>query len=86
MSKLTLMQGMIYSGDYVNALRAGTVIARSLDTTQSSDNSPLLLGLTALVIIIVICIFLYKRQGEKKLEPELKPLESFEEEQNNGNF
>jgi hypothetical protein len=82
LNKLSLMQSMISSAEYINALRAGTSIAREIDSSSnSSDNSLILLAITGFVILAIIIIFIFKRRGEEKPSALLKKVESFDEEE-----
>jgi len=63
--RLTAIRGMIASGDYVNALRAGSVISRDLESSaKSDDKSLLLLGITALAVLATLAAYLVKHHRE----------------------
>ncbi len=67
LEKLRSMEQMHESGDYVNALRAGSLIAKELSSTEESDGSPLLiLGITALAVLAVIGAYMAKQKKPKK--------------------
>lgn len=62
-AKAGVMEGMLNSGEYVNALRAGASISKEIDSAgKGSDNSLLLLGITALAILAVVAAYIIKQQ------------------------
>ncbi len=66
-SKLDTMRGMHESGDYVNALRAGTAIAKELDSYEEPENDSLLvMGITAIALLAAIGVYIVKQQKPKK--------------------
>lgn len=68
--ELDSMRSMAASGEYVNALRAGTALAKELDAVKEGDDSGLMvLGLTAFAILAAIGAYMLKakKQEPKKL-------------------
>ncbi len=62
-AKVGVMEGMLNSGEYVNALRAGAAISKEIDSSGKGDgNSLLLLGITALAILAVVAAYIIKQQ------------------------
>jgi hypothetical protein len=73
--KLVAMRRMVSGGDYVNALRAGSAIAKELDSGEREGNEGVLvLGVTALAALTAAGFYVAKQQKPKK---ELKRLTSF---------
>jgi hypothetical protein len=66
-TKIDAMRAMAASGDYINALRAGSAISKELDSIKSSDNSGLLvLGVTAFAVLGGIGVYMLKQKPEPK--------------------
>ncbi|NYZ73632.1 hypothetical protein H0O00_00660 [Candidatus Micrarchaeota archaeon] len=66
--KLEGMRGMISSGEYVNALRAGSTIAKDMEGGGQGDDSGLaVLGLSAVAILAGITFFIMRQEPKKEL-------------------
>lgn len=68
--KLDSMRALAASGEYVGALRAGSAVAKELDSLKEEDGNGLMaLGLTALAVLAAIAAYIVKnrKQEPKKL-------------------
>jgi glutamyl/glutaminyl-tRNA synthetase len=74
--KLEAMRRMMAAGEYVNALRAGSSLAKELESHEAEeDNGLLILGVTALAILATIAAYMIKQQKQRK--PKRRKLMSF---------
>ncbi len=85
-SKTAAMRTMLEAGEYVNALRAGSAIAKEIDSfEQEGNNSLFLLGITALAVLAIVAVYMIRQQkGEgkkqlRKLERNGEAPESFQQ-------
>lgn len=67
-AKIEIMHDMLAAGEYVNALRAGSAIAKDIDSYERpQDNSLLILGITALAVLAIVAAYIVRQQkGEEK--------------------
>lgn len=76
--KIEVMRQMIAAGEYVNALRTGTAIAKEIDSYETpEDDGLLILGITSLAILATIGVYMLRQKKEKK--PQKRKLMSFED-------
>lgn len=74
--KLQIMRNMVAAGEYVNALRAGSAIAKELESSTAPDNSLLVLAVTAIAVLATIAVYIIKQQKESgKERKKLRKLE-----------
>ncbi|MCI0503979.1 hypothetical protein L0Y65_04675 [Candidatus Micrarchaeota archaeon] len=74
-ARVDSMRNMLSSGDYVNALRAGSAISKELDSEEEPNgNGVLVLGVTALAILAAVGVYVSRQPKQKK---ELRKLTSF---------
>jgi hypothetical protein len=77
-NKIATMKAMHGSGDYVNSLRAGSAIAKELDSYEKpEDNGLILLGITSLAILAAIGAYILKQQKPKKEFKKLRKITDF---------
>jgi hypothetical protein len=83
--KMEIMRAMIAGGEYVNALLAGSAIAKELDASGGKDNNGiLLLGLTALAVLSTVVVYMVRQQeggGQGGHRKQLRKLQSEGEKQ-----
>lgn len=79
--KIHAIAGLISSGEYVNAIRAGDNILDELGGAGEDGNSMLVLGITALAILATVAVYILQHQGEFGLKKDktLRKLEKAEE-------
>jgi hypothetical protein len=66
--ELDRVRNMISSGEYINALRTGSAIAKELEGAESGDDSGFaVLGLSAIAIIAAIGFYIMKQEPKKEL-------------------
>ena len=77
-SKLEGMRAMSASEDYINALRAGTAIAKEIDAGgwEQNNNGLLVLGMTAFAVLAAVGVYVVK--GGKQEPKKLRRLQSLE--------
>ncbi len=70
--KLAPIRRLISEGSYIQALKSASALLDDQSTPSKSDNSLLLLGITALAVLGVVVVFIAKPKPQKKRE--LRPL------------
>ncbi|MBD3210672.1 hypothetical protein GF318_04800 [Candidatus Micrarchaeota archaeon] len=81
--KAQLISRMIESGEYVNALRSSSALAKEAESAGHKDNRGILvLAASGLAIMATVAVYILKKKTDKKQKKPLRKLKSFEEEKN----
>ena len=80
--KIVNLKGLVSSGQFINALRAAGKILDDISQAKGGGTSSLLLlGITAMAILAVVAVYVFKQnEGRKKEGKILKKLEKTDEE------